>query len=212
MCRWNPLGSSLCPAPLVLVLGTAGRSPAHPFDSQPSDSDQHWSDPLSALCSPGEQPRGLSAHPQQEVLQAPTFFAAPCRPLSSSSVLPGTGEPHAGQSVPDVAFLGQSRGEQHLPALLAVLCAMHPGVPLAFLATRAHCWLMVNCWPTIGQSEHLLGHHGTLLALSAQHIPTVHAGPVLGSMQHQSTLNPQPIWLQPISWGPPAAQPPAWFH
>ena len=34
---------------------------------------------------------------------------------------------------------------------MAMLCAMHPGVPLSFLATRAHCWLVVNVRSTIGQ-------------------------------------------------------------
>ena len=28
--------------------------------------------------------------------------------------------------------------------LLATLLLMHPRIPLAFLAARAHCWLMVN--------------------------------------------------------------------
>ena len=29
--------------------------------------------------------------------------------------------------------------------------AARPGVPLAFWPARAHCWLMVNMWSTIGQ-------------------------------------------------------------
>lgn len=54
----------------------------------------------------------------------------------------------------------QSRGEEHLPALLATLCAAHPRVPLAFWASRAHCWLISHLplidwsisWSTIDQS------------------------------------------------------------
>ena len=54
---------------------------------------------------------------------------------------------------PSSAPPGQSRGVQHPPALLAALWATHHRVPLALLATRAHCWLVVNRWPTVG---HLL--------------------------------------------------------
>lgn len=32
--------------------------------------------------------------------------------------------------------------------LLAIFCLMQPGIPLAFFARRAHCWLMVNLSPT----------------------------------------------------------------
>ena len=32
--------------------------------------------------------------------------------------------------------------------LLATLLLMHPRIPLAFLATRAHCWLMANLLST----------------------------------------------------------------
>jgi len=39
---------------------------------------------------------------------------------------------------------------QHLPALLATLCNARR-FPLAFLATRAPCWLIVNYWSTDGQ-------------------------------------------------------------
>lgn len=41
---------------------------------------------------------------------------------------------------------------------------------LAFVAARAHCWLMVNYWPTVGQllgnqdAIGLLGHQDPLLA------------------------------------------------
>jgi len=35
--------------------------------------------------------------------------------------------------------------------LLATLWAIHPRVPLAFLATRAHRWFVINYQSTIGQ-------------------------------------------------------------
>jgi len=39
--------------------------------------------------------------------------------------------------------------------MLVPLCTMHPREPLTFLATGAHCWLVVNCWTTVGQPGHL---------------------------------------------------------
>ena len=49
----------------------------------------------------------------------------------------------------------RARGRRTILTLLAMLCAMHPMVPLAFLATRTHCCLMsawaqplANHWPT----------------------------------------------------------------
>ena len=32
--------------------------------------------------------------------------------------------------------------------LLATIFVLHPKIPLAFLATRAHCWLMANLMST----------------------------------------------------------------
>lgn len=40
----------------------------------------------------------------------------------------------------------RAEGRSTSLALLAMLWAMHSGLPLAFLATRAHYWLVVNRW------------------------------------------------------------------
>lgn len=59
---------------------------------------------------------------------------------------PGTGELCAVH--PAVPSPGQSRGEQHHQALLAVLWALQPREPSAFWASRTHCCHMVSCWPS----------------------------------------------------------------
>ena len=54
-----------------------------------------------------------------------------------------------GHNIPDVASSEQSRAEgRNLLALLATLFSMHPRIPPAFLATRAHCQLMANLLST----------------------------------------------------------------
>ena len=79
--------------------------------------------------------------------------------------LPAAGEPRTGHSAPDVPSSGQTGREKTFPPLLAMLYATHPRAPLAFLATRAHCWLMVNCWSTTGQQLvncwSIIGHQDT---------------------------------------------------
>ena len=108
--------------------------------------------------------------------------------------------------------------------------------PLAFLATRAICWLLVNCWPTVGQPGHhwpswppdhtalsrlsvgqLLVNHGTIGRLGLQ-------GTLLGHGQllvnHWSTRTPLAFlasrahyWLMVNSWsttGQPGHHWPSW--
>jgi len=41
----------------------------------------------------------------------------------------------------------EQRGRITFLDLLAMLCALHPRVPLALLATRAHCCSWPTCWP-----------------------------------------------------------------
>ena len=120
---------------------------AQPF---PSDLRQHCSDPIStaqipsAFSPPGSQPRALSL-PHQEVLQAPPPHSWA---LSSSSICLEPGSPALCAALL-LCPPGQSRGEEQLHALLAVLCAVHRRVLGAFLASRAHCWLVVNHWSTV---------------------------------------------------------------
>ncbi|KAK4831895.1 hypothetical protein QYF61_020042 [Mycteria americana] len=60
-----------------------------------------------------------------------------------------TGESRARPSIPDAASSGLSkRGRITSLDLLAVPCLVKPQRLLAFFATNAHCWLMVNLVPT----------------------------------------------------------------
>jgi len=51
-----------------------------------------------------------------------------------------------GPSTLDEVPKGQSRGGGEPPSAMPLL--RHHRIPLAFLATRAHYWLMVNLWST----------------------------------------------------------------
>lgn len=103
----------------------------------------------SAFSPPHAQPRALSLS-HREVLQVPppSLLLPPGSP--STSCLPGAGEPRTGCSAPAAVSSVQSRVEngRNPLALLAMLCAIHPRVPMAFLATRAHCWFMVTLLTT----------------------------------------------------------------
>ena len=71
------------------------------------------------------------------------IFVTLCRTFSGSS-FSWTGEPRTECSTQDVASPGQSRGEGSPPLTCWQCSLLHPGIPLAFLSTRAHCWLMVS--------------------------------------------------------------------
>jgi len=66
--------------------------------------------------------------------------------LLGDSCLFRTGEPRIGHSILNVASPGQRRGRGGITSLnlLATLFVMHPRMPLAFLASRAHSWLMAK--------------------------------------------------------------------
>lgn len=42
---------------------------------------------------------------------------------------------------------GRTEGDDHLLTLLATLCAMHPRIPVVFLATEHPAGSQPNCWP-----------------------------------------------------------------
>ena len=126
----NSLGSNLCPLPLVLALGTTKHSPA-PSSSPPTlqISTSTAQTPLSLLSSTCTAP-GLSACPQQEVLQAPTI-SSPSAGLSLPS-LPASGEPHTGHSAAAVPTGAEQRaGAPPCPAGHA-LCSAPQG-PIGLL-------------------------------------------------------------------------------
>ena len=59
-----------------------------------------------------------------------------------------TGESRTGHGILHVASPGQSRGGVS-PPLASCLCSFNaPRIPLIFLTTRAHCWLIVNLLST----------------------------------------------------------------
>ena len=127
--RRNVLCSILCPLLLVLALGGTQQSPA-----PPSDIHQH--------CSPAGTARGSQPAPSGG---AP---GPPAPQLGSLQQFPSARSRAALRSAQRsrCAPAGQSRGEERLPALLAVLRAAHLGLLGAFSAARAHCWLVVNHW------------------------------------------------------------------
>jgi len=111
MFRWNFLCFSLCPLPLVLSLGTTEKSLAPSF----------WHPPLRYLWASlvPSLPSLLQAKQAQlpqpfligEMLQSPHHAHSPV-----ASHLSWTGEPRTGQSTPDGASLGQSRGGGEPPS------------------------------------------------------------------------------------------------
>ena len=134
--RRNVLCSILCPLLLVLALGGTQQSPA-----PPSDIHQH--------CSPAGTARGSQPAPSGG---AP---GPPAPQLGSLQQFPSARSRAALRSAQRsrCAPAGQSRGEERLPALLAVLRAAHLGLLGAFSAARAHCWLMV--WGYFHRKPHM---------------------------------------------------------
>jgi len=83
--------------------------------------------------------------------------------------------------------------------LLATLFLMHPRMPLAFLATRAHCWLMVNLSSTRtprSLSAELLSSRSAPACTGAGVFPPQVQDPALALVQlHQVPLRPT---LKPV--------------
>jgi len=95
-----------------------------------------------------EQPQGSQPFLIQEMLQA---LISPQPSPGSPQQFPAClelGSPALGPVLRMWPPQGRAEGRRTSLTLLATLCAMHPGVPLAFLATRANCWFMVTLLAT----------------------------------------------------------------
>ena len=122
-----------------MVLMCVHSAPAVPSPGQ-SRGEQHL--PHPAGCTLGNAPQGpIGPLGHQGSLLAPL-----------ANCWPTTDEPWS--------TAGRLLVNQATLTLLAVLWAMHPRVPRASLGTRAHCCLVVNHWPTVGQP---LVNHSQLL-------------------------------------------------
>lgn len=60
-----------------------------------------------------------------------------------------SGQPWTGLSMPSVPSPVLRREEGSPLYLLVIICIMKPRIPLAFLAGRIHCWLMVSLLSTL---------------------------------------------------------------
>lgn len=141
--------------PLVLSLGDTKQSVAPSSRPSPFRYLQALMRSLSTYSSPDTQPRSLSLS-HQDVLQAPTISAALIVTLPAVPCLPGAGKPSTGCSSP-----GQTEGRSTSPTCWPH-CSVPPSVPLAFLASRAYCWLMARCWSTVVELKLVMdeGWHG----------------------------------------------------
>ena len=112
-------------------------------------------------------------HPQllREMLQVPTQLCGPLLdPLQQFPVFLQPGSPELVTVLQMRPHRDRVKGRITSLDLLAMLFLVHPGIPLAFLATRAHCWLMANLLAN-QDAVGLLGHEGTLLIHGQPDVP-----------------------------------------
>ena len=134
MFKQNLLCFSLCPLSLVLSLDTTlALSSLHPpfrYLSTLMRSPWHFS-------CPGWKVLPVSAFLHRR--DVPFLSTSYCPLAGVSSVCPClycSGEPRTGHRAPGVASPVTSLD------LLVILLLMQPWMPLAFFATRSHCWLI----------------------------------------------------------------------
>lgn len=131
-----------CPSPCHWV--PPKRAWPHPFSTLLLRTYKHWWDFLSFSFSPHQTTPGLSVFPPTEDAPGPSLSLWLSTGLSPVlRCLPWAEEPRTGLKM--WPFQSRMVREDHLPWPLATtLSLMHPGTPLAFLATSEHCWLMAS--------------------------------------------------------------------
>lgn len=137
MFRWNLLCIDFCPFPCVLLLGITEQSLV--LSSSQPPFRHWWSFLLCHLFSRLNRPSSLSLS-FWEMFQSLNHLCCPpldaLQKLHLSLVLRS---PELNKSTPNIALSGLSTGSLDL---LSRVFLMHPRMPMAFLATRTHWWLM----------------------------------------------------------------------
>jgi len=136
---------------------------SQPLGSYPSNMCGYWWDPPSAFSSPYRTSPELSAFPHKGDASGPIIFVAPaglsleipCLELESPEVDPVL------QMCPPRGRTGKSSPTPFWPTLCNT-----PGVPLAFLAMKAHYWLIVALLATSTPKSIFLTLQVKILALT----------------------------------------------
>jgi len=134
--------------------------------------------PLSPLFLKLNSPRALSLPSFRRCSNPFIIFVALCWTLSRRSLSPlNCGAQNWTQCSRCGLKGAQQRGRITSLALLATLFLMHSGIPLPFLASKAHCCSWPTCWP--------VGHPGpSLHSSSPAGLPPAYTDPCGYSSPH----------------------------